>query len=119
MTANIDRRSLLGAGVAGVAAAGLGTGAMAKTMLAKGVRKRDFAGAVAAMRKVVGDEWVFAETDAVTPWKKSYTPDPYGKHVPVGAVCPQSVDEVLGDRLALALPHLLRPRRRPWRRRCP
>ena len=94
MTANIDRRSLLGAGVAGVAAAGLGTGASAKTMLAKGVRKKDFAGAVAAMRKVVGDEWVFADTDAVTPWKKSYTPDPYGKHVPVGAVCPQSVEEV-------------------------
>ena len=94
MTANIDRRSLLGAGVAGVAAAGLGTGATAKTMLAKGVRKRDFGSAVAAMRKVVGDEWVFADTDAVTPWKKSYTPDPYGKHIPVGAVCPQSVEEV-------------------------
>jgi len=94
MTAHIDRRSLLGAGVAGVAAAGLGTGATAKTMLAKGVRKRDFAGAVAAMRKVVGDEWVFADPDAVTPWKKSYTPDPYGKHAPVGAVCPQSVEEV-------------------------
>ena len=94
MTASIDRRSLLGAGVAGVAAAGLGTGATGKTMLAKGVRKKDFAGAVAAMRKVVGDDWVFADTDSVTPWKKSYTPDPYGKHVPVGAVCPHSVEEV-------------------------
>lgn len=94
MTANIDRRSLLGSGVAGVAAAGLGTGAAAKTMLAKGVRKKDFAGAVAAMRKVVGDEWVFADTDALTPWKKSYTPDPYGKHVPVGAVCPENVEQV-------------------------
>jgi 4-cresol dehydrogenase (hydroxylating) len=94
MTANIDRRSLLGAGVAGVAAAGLATGATAKTMLAKGVRKRDFAGAVAAMRKVVGAEWVFADTEAVTPWKKSYTPDPFGKHVPVGAVCPENVEQV-------------------------
>ena len=94
MTASIDRRSLLGAGAAGAAALGLGTGAKAKTVLAPGVKKADFAGAVAAMRKVVGDEWVFADPAAVTPWKKSYTPDPYGKHVPVGAVCPQSVEEV-------------------------
>ncbi|MEL4403057.1 FAD-binding protein, partial [Shewanella algae] len=57
-------------------------------------RKRDFAGAVAAMRKVVGDDWVFADPDAVTPWKKSYTPDPFGKHVPVGAVCPETVEQV-------------------------
>lgn len=94
MTASIDRRSLLAGGVAGAAAVGLSGGANAKTMLAKGVRKADFAGAVAAMRKVVGDEWVFADTEAVTPWKKSYTPDPYGKHVPVGAVCPENVEQV-------------------------
>ena len=94
MTANIDRRSLLGAGVAGAAAVGLSGGASAKTMLARGMKKADFAGAVAAMRKVVGDEWVFADPDAVTPWKKSYTPDPYGKHVPVGAVCPENVEQV-------------------------
>lgn len=94
MTANIDRRSLLGAGVAGAAAVGLGTGAKAKAVLAPGVKKADFKGAVAAMRKVVGDEWVFADPDAVAPWKKSYTPDPYGKHIPVGAVCPENVDQV-------------------------
>lgn len=94
MTANLDRRSLLGAAAAGAAAVGLGTGAQAKAVLAPGVRKRDFAGAVAAMRKVVGDDWVFADPDAVTPWKKSYTPDPFGKHVPVGAVCPETVEQV-------------------------
>lgn len=94
MTANLDRRSLLGAAAAGAAAVGLGTGAQAKAELAPGVRKRDFAGAVAAMRKVVGDDWVFADPDAVTPWKKSYTPDPFGKHVPVGAVCPETVEQV-------------------------
>ncbi len=94
MTASIDRRSLLGAGVAGAAAVGLGKGASAKAVLAPGVKKADFAGAVAAMRKVVGAEWVFADTEAVTPWKKSYTPDPYAKHVPVGAVCPENVEQV-------------------------
>ena len=94
MTANIDRRSLLGAGVASAAAVGLSGAGNAKTMLAKGVRKADFAGAVAAMRKVVGDEWVFADPAAVTPWKKSYTPDPSGKHEPVGAVCPETAEQV-------------------------
>lgn len=94
MTVNLDRRSLLGAGAASAAAVGLGTGAKAKAVLAPGVKKADFKGAVAAMRKVVGDEWVFADPEAVAPWKKSYTPDPYGKHVPVGAVCPETVEQV-------------------------
>jgi 4-cresol dehydrogenase (hydroxylating) len=94
MTAAIDRRGLLGAGIAGAATLGLGTGASGKAVLAPGVRKADFKGAVAAMRKVVGAEWVFADPDAVRPWKKSYTPDPSGKHAPVGAVCPQSAEEV-------------------------
>ena len=94
MTVNVDRRSLLGGAAAGAAAFGLGTGAKAKAVLAPGVKKRDFAGAVAAMRKVVGADWVFADPEAVSPWKKSYTPDPYGKHVPVGAVCPENVEQV-------------------------
>ena len=94
MTVSLDRRSLLGAGAASAAAVGLGTGAKAKAVLAPGVKKADFKGAVAAMRKVVGDEWVFADPEAVAPWKKSYTPDPYGKHVPVGAVCPENVEQV-------------------------
>lgn len=94
MTVSLDRRSLLGAGAASAAAVGLGTGAKAKAVLAPGVKKADFKGAVAAMRKVVGDEWVFADPEAVAPWKKSYTPDPYGKHIPVGAVCPENVEQV-------------------------
>ncbi|WP_421838325.1 FAD-binding oxidoreductase [Novosphingobium sp.] len=94
MTVNLDRRSLLGAGAASAAAVGLGTGAKAKAVLAPGVKKADFKGAVAAMRKVVGDDWVFADPEAVAPWKKSYTPDPFGKHVPVGAVCPEDVEQV-------------------------
>ncbi|WP_298191967.1 FAD-binding oxidoreductase [Novosphingobium sp.] len=94
MTVNLDRRSLLGAGAASAAAVGLGTGAKAKAVLAPGLKKADFKSAVAAMRKVVGDDWVFADPEAVAPWKKSYTPDPYGKHVPVGAVCPETVEQV-------------------------
>ena len=62
--------------------------------LSPGVSKADFAGAIKAMRGVVGDEWVFGDPDAVVPWKKNYIPDPSGRHVPVGAVCPRTVEEV-------------------------
>ncbi|WP_226015879.1 FAD-binding oxidoreductase [Novosphingobium sp. FKTRR1] len=94
MTVTLDRRGLLGAGVAGAASVGLSGVAGAKPVLAKGMRKADFKGAIAAMRAVVGPEWVFADEDAVRPWRKTYVPDPSGRHAPVGAVCPGTVEEV-------------------------
>jgi 4-cresol dehydrogenase (hydroxylating) len=89
----LNRRGLIGAGVLGAAMVGLAS-CDNKATLAPGVSKADFAGAIKAMRGVVGDEWVFGDADAVTPWKKNYIPDPEGRHLPVGAVAPKTVEEV-------------------------
>ena len=90
----LDRRGLLGAGVAaaavGIAGKAMGEGAV----LAPGVAKADLAAALQAMRAVVGDAWVAGDADSLRPYSKSYTPDPSGRHAPVGAVCPASVEEV-------------------------
>ena len=94
----IDRRGLLGAGVmaAGIGLAGgiSGTAMGEGAVLAPGVTQADLAAALKAFRAVVGDAWVAGDAEAVKPWAKSYTPDPAGRHVPVGAVCPASVEEV-------------------------
>ena len=89
----LNRRGLIGAGVLGAAMVGLAS-CDNKGTLSPGVSKADFAGAIKAMRDVVGDEWVFGDPDAVVPWKKTYIPDPSGRHVPLGAVCPRTVEEV-------------------------
>ncbi len=89
----LNRRGLIGAGVLGAAIVGLAS-CDNKGTLAPGVSKADFAGAIKAMRGVVGDEWVFGDPDAVLPWGKTYIPDPDGRHLPVGAVCPRTVEEV-------------------------
>jgi len=89
----LNRRGLIGAGVLGAAMVGLAS-CDNKGTLAPGVSKADFAGAIKAMRGVVGDEWVYGDADAVTPWKKNDIPDPEGRHVPVGAVAPKTVEEV-------------------------
>ncbi|HWL46085.1 MAG TPA: FAD-binding oxidoreductase [Sphingomonadaceae bacterium] len=93
---SMDRRGLLGVGLAGAAGIGLGTGASAANPapLAPGVTKADFAGAMKAFRDVVGAEWVFGDEDAVAPWSKTYVPDPTRSHLPVGAVCPDEVGQV-------------------------
>lgn len=88
-----NRRGLIGATVLGAAMVGLAS-CDNKGTLAPGVSKGDFAGALKAMRGVVGDEWVFGDPDAVMPWGKTYIPDPNGRHVPLGAVCPRTVEEV-------------------------
>ncbi len=88
----LNRRGLIGAGLIGATMVGLA--GCDKATLAPGVSKADFAGAIKAMRGVVGDEWVFGDPEAVTPWKKNYIPDPEGRHVPVGAVAPRTVEEV-------------------------
>lgn len=89
----LNRRGLIGASVLGAAMVGLAS-CDNKGTLAPGVSKADFAGAIKAMRGVVGDEWVFGDPDAVVPWGKVYIPDPDGRHVPLGAVCPRTVEEV-------------------------
>ncbi len=93
---SIDRRALLGTGLGASLAAGLGTGASAANPapLAPGRTRADFAGAMKAFRGVVGAEWVFGDEEAVAPWSKTYVPDPGHRYKPVGAVCPQSVEEV-------------------------
>ena len=93
MSGGIDRRTLMGASAA--AAAGLAlTGTGAPAALAPGVQKADFRRAVAAFRKIVGDEWVFADPDNVVSYNKNYVPDPLKRHVAVGAVAPASVEQV-------------------------
>jgi 4-cresol dehydrogenase (hydroxylating) len=94
MSIDVDRRALIGAGLAGAAAIGLASCGKQPAMLAPTVSKADFAAAVKAMRGVVGNDWVFADADGVAPYLKSYTPDPRHEHAPVGAVCPASVEEV-------------------------
>ncbi len=89
----LNRRGLIGASVLGAAMVGLAS-CDNKGTLAPGVTKADFAGAIKAMRSVVGDEWVFGDPEAVMPWGKVYVPDPNGRHVPLGAVCPRTVEEV-------------------------
>lgn len=89
----LNRRGLIGASVLGAAMVGLAS-CDNKGTLAPGVSKADFAGAIKAMRSVVGDEWVIGDPEAVMPWGKTYIPDPNGRHVPLGAVCPRTVEEV-------------------------
>ncbi|MFY7834962.1 MAG: FAD-binding oxidoreductase, partial [Novosphingobium sp.] len=93
---NLDRRGLIGAGILGAASLGLGTGASAQNPapLAPHMTKADFAGAMKAFRGVVGAEWVFGDEEAVAPYAKVYVPDPLNRHVPIGAVCPENVEQV-------------------------
>jgi 4-cresol dehydrogenase (hydroxylating) flavoprotein subunit len=93
LSVEFDRRALIGASVVSVAALGLAS-CDKPAPLAPSVSKTDFKSAVAEMRRVVGDDWVFADTDGVIPYAKTYIPDPLHKHVPVGAVAPKSVGEV-------------------------
>ena len=91
---SVDRRSLIGAGALGAAALGIaGESAFGKT-LSPGQRKADFANAIKAFRAVVGPEWVAGDPSAVIPWTKTYIPDPGNRHAPVGAVCPENVEQV-------------------------
>ena len=91
---SIDRRGLIAAGTAGAAALGISAEAAFGRTLAPGQRKADFAGAMRAFRAVVGDEWVAGDPSAVVPWTKTYVPDPGNRHAPVGAVCPETAEQV-------------------------
>jgi 4-cresol dehydrogenase (hydroxylating) flavoprotein subunit len=94
MSMDMNRRAMLGTAVVGAAAATLVACKENPAPLAPSVTKADFKGAVAEMRRVVGDDWVFADTDAVIPFSKTYIPDPTHRYVPVGAVAPATVEEV-------------------------
>lgn len=94
MSIDMDRRALIGASVAGVAALGLAACKENPATLAPGVSKADFKGAMAAFADVVGKDWVFGDPEAVIPWAKSYVPDPQKVHIPVGAVAPDSLEQV-------------------------
>jgi 4-cresol dehydrogenase (hydroxylating) flavoprotein subunit len=94
MSLDLNRRALIGSAVLG-AAATLVACKENPASLAPLVSKADFASAIEEMRRVVGDEWVFADVEAVKPYAKSYIPDPSLKHVPVGAVAPASTEEVV------------------------
>jgi 4-cresol dehydrogenase (hydroxylating) flavoprotein subunit len=93
MSMDMNRRAMLGTAVVG-AAATLVACKENPAPLAPSVSKADFKGAVAEMRRIVGDDWVFADPDAVIPYSKTFIPDPTHRHVPVGAVAPATVEEV-------------------------
>ena len=92
---SIDRRSLLGAGMAAAASVGIAGEAFGEgASLAPGTTKADLAAALAEFRTIVGAEWVAGDARSVVPWTGSYVPDPGGHHAPVGAVCPENVEQV-------------------------
>ncbi len=98
----VSRREILQASAlsaAALGAAALAAPAMASPldharMLPEGLPPREFAAAVAELRAIVGQQWVFADADSTLPYTKSLIPDPDHRHVPSGAVAPASVEEV-------------------------
>jgi len=94
----LSRREIIGGGAARAAALAA-TQAVASPLdrdriLPVHLDKSRFAAAVAALRSIVGAEWVFADPDSTLPYRKCFTPDPRGEHIPSGAVAPASVEEV-------------------------
>ena len=94
----LSRREIIGGGAASAAALAA-TQAVASPLdrdriLPVHLDKLRFAAAVAALRSIVGAEWVFADPDSTLPYRKCFTPDPRGEHIPSGAVAPASVEEV-------------------------
>ncbi|THF60358.1 FAD-binding oxidoreductase [Pseudothauera rhizosphaerae] len=97
---DIDRRNVLKAmaataaavGVPGIAGAAMSS--QNATALPKGMSRANFTRAVAELRAIVGDEWVFADPESVLPYKKIMVPDTAHVHVPSGAVAPASTEEV-------------------------
>jgi 4-cresol dehydrogenase (hydroxylating) flavoprotein subunit len=94
----VSRRDMLRTGAVGTALLASGAAAASPLdsarMLPPDVNSAAFAAAVAELRAIVGNEWVFADADSTLPYTKSFIPDLRGEHVPSGAVAPASVDEV-------------------------
>ncbi len=91
-----DALRAMGATTLGLATVATGATSMlpAKTMLPPGLSKKNFQNATSAMRKIVGNEWVFVDETGLLPYNKKYVPDPDEKRAPAGAVCPASAEEV-------------------------
>jgi 4-cresol dehydrogenase (hydroxylating) flavoprotein subunit len=95
MTA-IDRRAVLGLSVVAAASAlvpGIAQ-AFAGAALPPGLSRRRFDRALAELRAIVGNDWVFADADSIRPYEKCLIPDPTHRHVPCGAVAPASAEDV-------------------------
>jgi 4-cresol dehydrogenase (hydroxylating) len=89
---DIGRRALLGAGVIG--ASSLAFAGAGQAMLAPAVSTTDYRRVVAEFQAIVGADWVFANDENLSAYRKSYIPDPLHRHVAVGAVCPVTVEQV-------------------------
>lgn len=90
-----DRREALGLSALTAVSASLSIGqAFAGASLPKGLRRGDFERALKEFRAIVGADWVFADPETIKPYEKCFTPDPAGRHAPVGAVAPASTEEV-------------------------
>jgi 4-cresol dehydrogenase (hydroxylating) flavoprotein subunit len=63
-------------------------------VLPKGMTKANFAAAVAELRTIVGNGNVFADAKSVTPYRKNFIPDTGGRHMPSGAVAPETTEQV-------------------------
>jgi len=90
----INRREALGLGVAALAGSLVSASAFAGAQLPDNVSKGDYESALKAWRSIVGEEWVFADTATLQPYMKKFIPDPFNRCVPMGAVAPQSLEEV-------------------------
>jgi 4-cresol dehydrogenase (hydroxylating) len=60
------------------------------------VTTADFDAAVAALRKIVGPEWIFTTDQDLTPYRDAYSPfqGEDEEYVPSGAIAPSSVEQV-------------------------
>lgn len=93
----LSRRGVLQAGAVGsalLAGRTFATPLGGERMLPPEVDSAAFAAAVKDLRAIVGDDWVFADPESTASYRKSFIPDPAGRHVPSGAVAPASVEEV-------------------------
>jgi len=97
----ITRRDIMRAGIHGGAIAATMAASQAVASPLDGPRilpahldADRFAAAVKELRAIVGTEWVFADPESTLPYRKSFTPDPRGEHIPSGAVAPASVEQV-------------------------
>ncbi len=93
MSGGISRRELIaiGGAVAGVAAM---TPLAHARMLPLDMDRDVFAAAVAELRAIVGEDWVFADEASTISYRKSEIPDLRGEHIPSGAVAPANVAQV-------------------------
>lgn len=89
---DISRRSLLGAGLALAGAPAFAAGRAAP--LPDHIDRSTYDQILREFRSIVGDQWAIGNDDNLAPYRKSYVPDIDGQHAPIGAVAPESVEQV-------------------------